>query len=33
VVNYSFPKTLPVPVFSNSPQTLSLRVPQGWKLQ
>jgi hypothetical protein len=33
VVNYSYPKALPVPVLNNSPQTLSLLVPQGWKLQ
>ncbi|GAA1585933.1 hypothetical protein GCM10009804_47610 [Kribbella hippodromi] len=33
VVNYAYPKTLPVPVFNNSPQTLSMVLPQGWKLQ
>lgn len=33
VINYSFPKTLPTPVLNNSPQYLSLLLPQGWKVQ
>ncbi|MBP2350618.1 hypothetical protein JOF29_001701 [Kribbella aluminosa] len=33
VINYSFPKTLPAPVLNNSPQYLSLLLPQGWKVQ
>jgi hypothetical protein len=33
VINYAFPKTLPVPVLNNSPQYLSLLLPQGWKVQ
>jgi hypothetical protein len=33
VVNYSYPKTLPTPVLNNSPQYLSLLLPQGWKVQ
>ncbi|WP_427890034.1 hypothetical protein ACQHIV_41125 [Kribbella sp. GL6] len=33
VVNYSYPKTLPAPVLNNSPQYLSLLLPEGWKVQ
>ncbi|MEU4194988.1 hypothetical protein AB0E69_24020 [Kribbella sp. NPDC026611] len=33
VINYSFPKTLPVPVLNKSNQALTITPPEGWKLQ
>ncbi|WP_405061070.1 hypothetical protein OG474_05365 [Kribbella sp. NBC_01505] len=33
VVNYSYPTTLPVPKFGNSPNTLTITLPEGWKAQ
>jgi hypothetical protein len=33
VINYSFPKTLPTPALGKSPGTLTLALPEGWKVQ
>lgn len=33
IVNYSFPKTLPTPALGKSANTLSVSLPEGWKVQ
>lgn len=32
VVNYTYPTALPVPKFGNSPNTLTISLPEGWKV-
>ncbi|MFC9694106.1 hypothetical protein ACFTSF_36515 [Kribbella sp. NPDC056951] len=32
VVNYTYPTALPVPKFGNSPNTLTITLPEGWKV-
>ncbi|MFF1822020.1 hypothetical protein ACFVWG_32235 [Kribbella sp. NPDC058245] len=33
VVNYSYPKALPTPQLGKSPNTLTISLPEGWKVQ
>ena len=33
VLNYSYPKTLPKPALGKTPNTLTLSLPQGWRVQ